>query len=97
MDLLYWLVFLFFLFLITTLGLVVWLHKRTNTILIKLNILDKHAAQHQEWMFGALYSMNHNVKLPEDKDRTVFKPAIITSDANDPMGEFDGRHDDYVR
>jgi hypothetical protein len=44
-----------------------------------------------------LYSINHNVKLPDEQGPRIFKPAIVVCDKDDPMGEFDGRHDDYDR
>lgn len=51
----------------------------------------------EKWMFDSLYSMNHNVKLPEvfePKPETHKKP-IVYSPERDPMAEFNGNKDDF--
>lgn len=48
-----------------------------------------------DWIFDSLYSINHNVKLPEHKEEIKETPAIVTSDKTNPMKEFSGDHDDY--
>lgn len=57
-------------------------------------------ADYQEfktWLFNSLYSINHNVLLPTEMDKTEFKEAIVTADKDDPMKEFSGDHDDYFK
>lgn len=48
-------------------------------------------------MFDSLYSINSNVKLPDELEKKEYKKAIIVSDKDDPMKEFSGDHDDYFK
>lgn len=52
---------------------------------------------HQKWMFDSFYSINSNVKLPDELEKKEYKKAIIVSDKDDPMKEFSGDHDDYFK
>lgn len=52
---------------------------------------------HKKWMFDSLYSINSNVKLPDELEKKEYKKAIIVSDKDDPMKEFSGDHDDYFK
>lgn len=61
--------------------------------LITMRIFEKH----QKWLFDSLYSLNSNVKLPDEMEKKEYKKAIIVSDKDDPMKEFSGDHDDYFK
>jgi hypothetical protein len=97
MEIIYCLIAIMFLIPLTVLIAAFYVKKRMNTILDNLGILKKNIHDNQRWMFDSLYSINHNVKLPDEQGPRIFKPAIVVCDKDDPMGEFDGRHDDYDR
>lgn len=61
----------------------------------RIKVIQQENKLHREWLFDALYSINHNVKLPDENVNEIYEPAIVTYDSTDPMGEFDGRHDDF--
>ena len=57
---------------------------------------------HQKWLFDALYSINNKVVLPEQvvesikekESKEEFK-ASVYSPTDDPMGQFEGKKDDW--
>lgn len=49
----------------------------------------------RKWLFDSLYSINHNVKLPEDKKEVEVKEAVVINPRLDPYSEFNGNKDDW--
>lgn len=47
-----------------------------------------------KWLFDSLYSINHNVKLPEEVSVKQYKPAVVIHKSKDPYNEFNGMMDD---
>ena len=64
-------------------------HKRSDDIEDKLEDMEK-------WLFDSLYSINPNVKLPDEKTKENKEPAKVYSPKNDPWSEFKGELDDYI-
>lgn len=61
----------------------------------RIKAIQQENKLHREWLFESLYSINHNVKLPDEVGETKIEMAIVVSDATDPYSEFDGRLDDW--
>lgn len=61
----------------------------------KLDAMKAQDEVTRQWIFDSLYSINHEVKLPEAIDKFEPKEAIVISDKTDPYKEFTGDHDDW--
>jgi len=49
----------------------------------------------EDWLFQSLYSINHNVKLPDEIIEIIPKKASVYNPLKDPMSEFTGDLDDW--
>lgn len=61
----------------------------------KLNEMDAFNRETRKWIFDSLYSINHNVKLPNEDTKVEMKKAIIYNESKDPYSEFNGKLDDW--
>lgn len=64
-------------------------------IIWKIYDVEKNDAKITRWLFDSLYSLNSNVKLPDDESKISTAKAEVYNPATDPMNEFDGRRDDF--
>ncbi len=73
----------------------------SSVIIKKMDAINKEEIKRQialeQWLFKSLYSMNHNVLLPDEVAvaLTNKKPTVYVPRDN-PMGEFDGTMEDEI-
>lgn len=92
--------FWFNLFIFAFLAVSLW--KTYKNIMVYLtDIEDRSIIRHtllEDWLFKSLYSINHKVLLPEEKEKpAISKPARVYNPIKDPMSEFTADRADFLQ
>lgn len=68
--------------LIIIIALIIFINRRFNQLEARNEVIYK-------WMFDAFYSLNHNVKLPDDKEPTYEEGTVFIDRTSVNRGEQD--------
>jgi hypothetical protein len=82
--------------LINILALNFFSHKILKKIDSKFNETSDRDELQRKWLFDALYSINQNVKLPNEEIIPMMRKAKVYNPQLDPMKEFEQMPDDWL-
>ena len=82
--------------------IIVCLWKVQKNIIERIDLMEDLAIRRhvllEDWLFKSLYSINHKVLLPEEKEKPITtKKAKVHSPTEDGMSEFDGSRTDFLQ